>query len=151
MTADKVHLKGFRFEERSRAFDRIRAGTADMIYGDSFCREGDTVKKIGNNVSLCFGDMDFSETKECRLVLRGSTELHVNTVTIRIRNEKGEESTSAVDFHREGGPEQSFRVRTPGGRCTVMFVFLPGSSFDFESFRFRPSGFDRTILTETGK
>ena len=148
---EKVHLKGFRFEQRSRAFDRIRAGTADMIYGDAFCRDGDTVRKIGNNVSLCFGDMDFGGTKECGLVLRGSTKLQVNTVTVLFRNEKGKETTSAVDFLGRGGSEQYFRVYTPGGCCTVTFVFLPGSSFDFESFRFYPSGFDRTILTETGK
>jgi hypothetical protein len=27
-------------------------------------------------------------------------------------------------------------VHTPGGDCTVTFIFLPGSSFDFDSFRF---------------
>ena len=133
---DKVHLKGFRFERQSRAFDRIMAGTADMIYGDAFCRDGDTVRKIGNNVSLCFEDMEFDGTKECGLIIRGGTELQVNTVTVRIRNEKGEETASAVDFLGTGGPEQSFRVCTPGGCCTVTFVFLPGSSFDFDSFSF---------------
>jgi hypothetical protein len=29
-----------------------------------------------------------------------------------------------------------FPVRTPGGLCSVTFVFLPGSAFDFEAFRF---------------
>ena len=80
--------------------------------------------------------MEFDGTKECGLIIRGGTELQVNTVTVRIRNEKGEETASAVDFLGTGGPEQSFRVCTPGGCCTVTFVFLPGSSFDFDSFSF---------------
>ena len=132
----KVHLKGFRFVLGTRAFDRIAAGEADSIYGDSFRKEGNEVQGIGNNVSLCFGDMDFGETKECTLSISGKTKLKENTVTVRIRNDKGEETASAVDFRGEGGPEQSFRVCTPGGLCEVTFVFLPGSAFDFKSFRF---------------
>jgi len=27
-------------------------------------------------------------------------------------------------------------VHTPGGLCSVTFVFLPGSAFNFEAFRF---------------
>ena len=80
--------------------------------------------------------MDFGETKECTLSISGRTKLKENTVTVRIRNDKGEETASAVDFRGEGGPEQSFRVCTPGGLCEVTFVFLPGSAFDFKSFRF---------------
>ena len=132
----KVHLKGFRFVQGTRAFDRIAAGEADSIYGDSFRKEGNEVQGIGNNVSLCFRDMDFGETKECTLSISGKTKLKENTVTVRIRNDKGEETASAVDFRGEGGPEQSFRVCTPGGLCEVTFVFLPGSAFDFKSFRF---------------
>ena len=133
----KVHLKGFRFVPASRAFDRIAAGEADEIYGDSFRKEGKKVKGIGNNVSLCFRDMDFGDTEECVLLLSGETNLKVNTVTVRIRNERGEETASAVDFYGDSDPEQSFMVRTPGGLCKVTFVFLPGSAFDFSSFRFQ--------------
>ncbi len=147
----KLHLKGFRFETQSRAFDLIAAGDADDVYGDSFRREGKTIKEIGNNVSVCFTDMDFGDENECCLNICGHTEQKVNTVTIRIRNEEGKETASAVDFRGDGGPEQSFRVRTPGGLCTVTFVFLPGSSFDFASFRFLKQKVERTILTEAEK
>ena len=40
----KVHLKGFRFVQGTRAFDRIAAGEADSIYGDSFRKEGNEVQ-----------------------------------------------------------------------------------------------------------
>ncbi len=133
---DKVHMKGFRFEKKSRAFEWNAAGDADTIYGDSFCREGSAVKRIGNNVTLIFEEMDFGCTENSVLTLRGKTDLPVNTVTVRIRNEKGEETAEAIDFSGNGAAEQIFGVAVPGGCCTVTFVFLPGSSFDFDSFRF---------------
>ena len=132
---DKVHLKGFRFEKQSRAFALLGAGEADALYGDSFRQEGNAVYGIGNNVSLRFDDMDFCDVSECTLMIRGKTPLAVNTATVRIRNENGRETAEAVNFVH-GNPEQFFRVHVPGGRCTVTFVFLPGSSFDFEAFRF---------------
>jgi beta-galactosidase len=134
---EKVHMKGFRFERQSRAFLRLDAGEADAVWGDSFRRDGKTIRDIGNNVSLQFDEMDFGDTTECGLTIRGRTDLAVNTVTIRIRNEAGEETTEAADFLGAGGEEQTFRVHTPGGLCSVTFVFLPGSAFDFESFRFQ--------------
>ena len=133
---DKVHLKGFRFVKQNRAFTELAAGTADRIYGDSFRQEGTAVRSIGNNVSLIFEEMDFGNTEQCMLSIRGKTVLPVNTITVRIRNGEGKETTDAVDFTRSGGTDQSFRVHTPGGDCTVTFIFLPGSSFDFDSFRF---------------
>ncbi len=133
---DKVHLKGFRFVKQNRAFTELAAGTADRIYGDSFRQEGTAVRSIGNNVSLIFEEMDFGNTEECMLSIRGETDLPVNTITVRIRNGEGKETTDAVDFTRSGGKDQSFRMHTPGGDCTVTFIFLPGSSFDFDSFRF---------------
>ena len=80
--------------------------------------------------------MDFGNTEECMLSIRGKTDLPVNTITVRIRNGEGKETTDAVDVTLSGGTDQSFRVHTPGGDCTVTFIFLPGSSFDFDSFRF---------------
>ena len=132
----KVHLKGFRFEKQSRARIRLFAGEADEVYGDSWRREGKCICGIGNNVSLVFREMDFGESRTGKLLLRGRTELDVNTVTVRIRNENDEETVNVADFRGNAGEEQPFDVQIPGGNCTVTFVFLPGSRFDFESFRF---------------
>ena len=134
---EKVHMKGFRFERQNRAFVPLAAGEADLVYGDSFRKEGGSVKGIGNNVSLCFDEMDFGGAWECSLTIRGKTPLQLNTITIRIRNEEGEETAEAVDF-AAGREEQTYRIHVPGGRCTVTFVFLPGSAFDFDMFRFQP-------------
>jgi len=133
---EKVHMKGFRFERQSRVFRELCAGEADTVYGDSFRRDGKAIRDIGNNVSLEFGEMDFGEITECSLVIRGKTGLETNAITLRIRNGQGEETTEVADFSGKGGEEQVFPVRTPGGLCSVTFVFLPGSAFDFEAFRF---------------
>ena len=83
-----------------------------------------------------FHEMDFGGHKESRLIIRGKTDLKINTITVRLRNTQGELYNEVVDFRGEGENEQAFSIRVPGGICTVTFVFLPGSHFDFEAFRF---------------
>ena len=133
---DKIHMKGFRFEKQVNAYIRHTAGSADAIYGDSFRREGESVKEIGNNVTLSWTEMDFAGAGEVVLEIEGSTPLPVNTVSIRIRNGSGDETVSAAEFAGDGEKTQRFRLKAPAGNCTVSFIFLPGSSFDFNAFRF---------------
>ena len=133
---DKVHMKGFVFEKQEKAFLLHSAGSAETLYGDSFVRDGDTIREIGNNVTLSWDNMDFADEKEVLLEIRGKTPLPVNTVSVRVKNREGDEAASVFDFTGGGGEAQSARIRVPGGLCSVAFVFLPGSRFDFESFRF---------------
>ncbi len=135
---EKVHMKGFRFERQRRAFANLAAGEADAVWGDSFRRAGTKIEKIGNNVSLRFDGMDFGSLGQCALAIRGATDLEVNAITVRIRNENGKETVNVANFRGGAEGEQRFDTELPGGLCTVTFVFLPGSSFDFESFRFIP-------------
>ena len=137
---DKVHMKGFFFEKQENAYIQHPAGSADSIYGDSFSRNGDAVTGIGNNVTLEWTGMDFGGKGERMLEIRGRTPLELNTVNVRIKNEQGGETVSALEFDGRRGETQRFRVNTPDGSCTVSFVFLPGSAFDFESFRFFNEG-----------
>ena len=141
-------MKGFSFRKQSRAFSLQHAGEADEVYGDSFRREGTSICGIGNNVSLCFEEMDFGPVTECLLEIRGRTDLEVNAITIRITGENGESVNEIADFRRMRGEKQLFRIHVPGGICTVTFVFLPGSRFDFESFRFAAAENSREFLTE---
>jgi len=131
----KIHLKGFSFTRQSRAFMALTAGEADFIYGDSFTREADTITGIGNNVSLVFERMDFGACRRVQLTLSGSTPLAQNPITLQIRREDGEETREVLAFTAEHA-QQRFALAVPGGLCTVTFVFLPGSQFDFEGFRF---------------
>lgn len=134
---DKVHMKGFRFEKQEKAWLCHEASGADTVYGDSFRKEGASVRGIGNNVTLCWDGMDFGEGGDALLEIDGSTDLPVNTIMIRIRKEDGTETAETAEFTGNGGQKQSFRIRVPSGPCSVRFVFLPGSRFDFHRFVFR--------------
>ena len=131
----KVHMKGFSFARQTRLGRRIRAVDADQLYGDSFVMDQDAVRDIGNNVTLSFLHFDMEKGRAYTLYLEGKTALDSNTVVVRITNEAGEESTSMCAFKGGERSEQAFSVRSPGGVCTVAFIFLPGSKFDFYGFR----------------
>jgi beta-galactosidase len=133
---DKVHMRGFVFEKQSYAYILHHAADAEKIYGDNYRKEGKTVREIGNNVTLEWTDMDFGQKKEMKLEISGSTQLPVNTIQIRIRNEQGESIASVVEFIGKGNETQTFFVHVLPGRCSVSFLFLPGCAFDFRSFCF---------------
>ena len=137
---DKVHMKGFVFEKQMNAYIPHTAGSAEQLYGDCFERSGSAVTNIGNNVTLTWTDMDFGGETDVTLEIEGETPLDLNTISIRIVNKEGKEYDTAAGFSGKGGTKQCFSVRVPEGACTVSFVFLPGSAFDFHSFRFyRPA------------
>lgn len=135
----KIHLKGFSFTRQSRGYMALQAVEADHIYGDSFTRSGSSVVGIGNNVSLVFERMDFGNRQNVTLKICGSTQLAHHPITVRIQNDDGDEITQIAEFAGDGGHEQSFCLQVPGGMCTVTFVFLPGSQFDFAGFQFIPA------------
>ena len=136
----KIHLKGFFFTRQSRGYMALHAADADHIYGDSFTRSGSSITGIGNNVSLAFERMDFGNCRSATLRMRGSTPLARHPITVRVQNTAGEESTQIAEFMGKDGAEQTFGLHVPGGMCTVTFVFLPGSDFDFDGFQFAAAG-----------
>ncbi len=133
----KVHLAGFTFTKQSRAWQTLSPLQADTLYGDSFTKGEAGVTGIGNNVSFGYLEMDFEERDKATLVLEGATPLAENPITIRMQDAQGNEHTEMVTFKGgEGRCTQRFPVKVPMGVCSVTFVFLPGSNFDFYSFRF---------------
>ncbi len=131
----KIHLKGFVFEEINRAFDTNSALDADEIYGDSFERAENAVLNIGNNVSLVFKDFDFGEIGADRIKICGHTPLDNNTIHLLFSS--GESRIREI-IEFKGSPdfsEQEFEFDKKTGKWDVTFIFLPGSNFDFESFR----------------
>ena len=130
----KIHLKGFSFARQSRAWLTLAAGEADAVYGDSFVRDGAAVRRIGNNVSLVFDNMDFGAGGRAALEITGSTPLDLNPIQVRFSGAEGELSTQECPF--QGSGAQRFELEIPAGASAVTFVFLPGCDFDFERFRF---------------
>ena len=134
----KIHLKGFRFVRHDTAYDRTRAADASYIYGDSYDISGSYVCDIGNNVTIGFEDVEFVNGVR-KIAIKGRTELSENPISIILslpdRKLRGEIMFRKCDDYTE----QSFELpefKGYTGRCDVEFLFLPGSSFDFESFRF---------------
>ena len=133
---DKIHMRGFSFEKQRNAFILHHAADADNIYGDCYTCMGGAVTGIGNNVTLTWTQMDFGGSGDILLEIDGRTNLPANTISLRIKNEQGDETVTAAEFSGEHAGIQRFSVTVPSGNCIVSFVFLPGSSFDFNTFRF---------------
>jgi len=131
----KVHLKGFVFERKNRAFDRNMASNCDRIYGDNYEINGGFVEGIGNNVSLEFNNMDFGDRGISRIIISGRSPID-NTIHIRFRGGQGE-SKQLVEFKKSDEyTERVFELDRVTGRQNVTFLFLPGTNFDFAWFKF---------------
>lgn len=132
----KVHIKGFSFEKQNRAFNQNNAAECDYIYGDTFVMNEHYVEGIGNNVSLEFKEMDFTSEGCTKLVIKGRSPIDKNTIHITFANQDSE-SNQLVEFTQSDEyVEQVFELEKINGVQKVTFIFLPGSNFDFGSFRF---------------
>lgn len=132
----KVHIKGFYFEKQNKAFEKNAASECDHIYGDAFEIKESAVEGIGNNVSLELEEMDFTQDGATRLVISGRSPIEKNTIHVRFADKESEDN-QIVEFKKsEGYEEQVFDLEKVTGIQKVTFVFLPGSNFDFNWFRF---------------
>ncbi len=134
--SDKMHVKGFSFKASEKAFMQLDAAAADEIYGDDFRIEGRSVLGIGNNVSIEFAGMDFGDEGTSKLTVRGRAPKDDNTIHVRFAGDAGEVK-NIIEFRlSDEMNEQTFEFDKITGKQNVTFVFLPGSCFDFESFKF---------------
>jgi len=132
----KVHMKGFSFEKKNRAFEQIQARECDRIYGDTFTITEKSIEGIGNNVSLEFVEMDFTIEGASKLIVYGRSPIDKNTIQIRYANQD-EERKQLIEFTQsEGYEERVFEIDKITGVQQVTIIFLPGSNFDFGWFRF---------------
>lgn len=133
----KFDIQGFYFEKQSRAFVKNLAVEADIVYGDTFTKTETTLENIGNNVSLTFKDLDFTDGGATKIVISGRSPIEKNTIHIRFTDEDGE-SVQIVEFTRTDHYEEKiFEIDKVTGRKDVTFIFLPGSKFDFAWFEFK--------------
>ncbi|WP_243122201.1 glycoside hydrolase family 2 TIM barrel-domain containing protein [Clostridium thermarum] len=132
----KVHIKGFYFEKKNRAFEVNYAADSDHIYGDTFTVRENNVEGIGNNVSLEFEGMDFTDKGTGRIVICGRSSIDKNTIHIKFSGAEGESNQLVEFIQSEGYEERVYELDKITGLQKVTFVFLPGSNFDFSWFRF---------------
>ena len=131
-----MHIKGFYFERQLRALCENSALDADSIYGDSFTRSVGAVEGIGNNVTLGFDNMNFGDEGVKEIIITGRAMAASNTIHLRMKNESGE-TKEILEFPKSSEyTKVCFPIEHKKGRYDISFVFLPGSNFDFKSFRF---------------
>lgn len=133
----KIHLKGFSFAKKEKAWEKLFAVQKDAIYGDQYRVEADAVYDIGNNVTLEFTEMDFGDKACNRVTICGKTQNDINTMHICFADDAGE-TRQIVEFSKsDDWKEMSFELAPMSGKKTIRFIFLPGSQFDFKWFQFQ--------------
>lgn len=132
-----VIFGGFGFAEINRAFDENYTAESDSIYGDDYKTDGRSVVSIGNNVIINYDGLEFGEKGAHALVITGATPNPTNPVQLRYTPAGGEQSSVFLNFAHSAEPSaQRFDIPELCGKQDISFVFLPGTKFDFISFRF---------------
>ncbi len=134
--SDRIIFGGIGFVQVQRAFDTNWVGEADSVYGDDYKITGRTVTDIGNNVIINYEDLDFGEAGSDELVISGTTGNPMNQIQLRYTPEGGSQRTVLLEFQQDGGREQRFVIPRITGVNDVSFVFMPGSNFNYDWFRF---------------
>ena len=132
----RVIFGGFSFVPIERAYDTNWVGEADSVYGDAYRIDGRRVADIGNNVIINYEGLDFGEVGSEALIISGETGNPMNQIQLRYTPAGGAQKTVLLEFQQDGGREQRFDIPKLSGVNDVSFVFMPGSRFDFDWFRF---------------
>lgn len=132
----RVIFGGFSFVPIERAYDTNWVGEADSVYGDDYRIDGRRVADIGNNVIINYEGLDFGEGGSEALIISGETGNPMNQIQLRYTPAGGAQKTVLLEFQQDAGREQRFDIPKLSGVNDVSFVFMPGSRFDFDWFRF---------------
>jgi beta-galactosidase len=121
---------GFEFINK-RIFEPVYASENDEIYGDNYVINDRKIENIGNNVILKFNELDFGTSGVNNLIISGFAPKG-NSISMKFG-----EQTHMIEFAKCNEYQtQNFWVANPKGICDLSFVFLPGSDFNFEWFKF---------------
>lgn len=132
---DDVNVQGFSFRRLPRGYETLTPAALERVYGDSFTRDGEVIRGIGNNVTLDFGKLDFARGF-VSVTLYGRTENETDSVHLILGGEAGE-TRHIMEFRkRDGFTAQTFRIAAPKGEYDTRLMFLPGCRFDFGSVAF---------------
>ncbi len=131
----KIIFGGFSFNEINRAADVNFTAECDGIYGDEYKITGRSITGIGNNVIINYNSVDFGEKGVNAIVIHGSTENDKNAVQFRFTPKDGDQNNVFLYFEKSDS-ERRFEIPELKGIYDISFVFLPGSKFDFDWFRF---------------
>ena len=134
--SDRIIFGGIYFIPIQRAYDTNWTGEADSVYGDEYKITGRSVTEIGNNVIINYDALDFGDIGPRHLIICGATGNPMNQIQLRYTPAGGSQKTVLLEFQQNGGREQVFKIPQITGVNDISFVFMPGSKFDFDWFRF---------------
>lgn len=133
----KVHFKEFKFQKMNPSFMKNSAISNDGIYGDSFIITKKEIREIGNNVTITFNDFDFGEKGAKGIEILGNTLEKSNSIQLKISTNLSEKRYLIdVEKSEESKVETLLFPNLIKGKCTIEFIFLPGSNFNFKWFKF---------------
>lgn len=133
----KMSLQGFYMTKLEKAYGTIYAVENNSITGDTFTVGEKYITDIGNNVTLEFEHMDFGENGPTQITICGHSPIPVNTIHVRFFGEDGSEVNHMAEFPQSDDyQELTFPITGFTGKGRVNFIFMPGSKFDFDWFRF---------------
>lgn len=135
-TTEKMHIKGFYCKEYNPAYDYMNAAYCENVYGDTYTIDGQFIREIGNNVTIDFGDIDFTEGSPTGVIMRGRARGNRNTIHIRFDGDNGEVRSICEYDPTDDYCEKTFTVTGMSGKGKIQLIFLPGCDFDFEWMKF---------------
>lgn len=134
----KLSLQGFYCTRLEKAYGKLYAVENNMISGDAFTVGEKYITDIGNNVTIEFEHMNFGEEGPSQITICGHSPIPVNTIHIRFFGEDGSEIRHMAEFPQSDDyQELTFPISNFKGSGRVNFIFMPGSKFDFDWFRFQ--------------
>lgn len=135
-TQDKIHIKGFSFKEYNPVLDKMDMSVAEHIYGDTYTVREDYVEGIGNNVTIDFGQVDFTENEPHKITICGRAKGERNTIHLRFAGSDGEVRNILECDPTKEMIELEFEVSNIKGLGSMQLIFLPGCDYDFKWIKF---------------
>ncbi|MCL2020109.1 MAG: DUF4982 domain-containing protein [Oscillospiraceae bacterium] len=121
---------GFEFLNE-RAFNIIYACENDEIYGDNYEVNDKKIENIGNNVIMKFNALNLGGKSVGGIIISGFAPKG-NSISLKLN-----ERTILLEFDKSDNYiTQRFDIEALPDVCDASFIFLPGSDFNFEWFRF---------------
>lgn len=130
-------LGGFRMTKQEKAYGLLSATEHNLLTGDSYEEREDGIYRIGNNTDICFNNMNF-DSGVSAIEIKGRANKSDNPIHIRF-NDGEKEIKQVVTFPLSGKniTKMTFPLESFSGKGRINFIFMPGSDFDFISFRFK--------------
>lgn len=131
----KMSLQGFYFTEIEKTYAKLNASDSSNITGDMFTLDGDSVRNIGNNVTVEFDNMHFDRDGLRNITIHGRSHIETNTIHVRFAPADGSDAiiNQIIEFPYSDTPQTlTFSLDPVYGDYSLNLIFLPGCKFDLE-------------------